>query len=101
MLPEDVTVVAAQCAFVYVRQSEVKCELSFGERFLDSSMEDSLALPVFTPMNFWRCAYKNEALAQCSQNFSCYRQFVALLDRVRGFGDQSICIATSCDTCWR
>ena len=56
---------------MYVRQSQVKCELSFGEKFLDSSTEDSLALPVFTPMSFWRCAYKNEALAQCNQNFSC------------------------------
>ena len=29
-----------------------KCELSFGEKLFDSSMEDSPALPVFTPMNF-------------------------------------------------
>ena len=47
------------------------CEPSFGEKFLDRSMKDSAALPVFTTMNFWRCAYKNEALVQCNQNFSC------------------------------
>ena len=48
-----------------------KFEFSFCEKFLDSSMEDSVALPVFTPMNFWRCVCKNEALVQCNQNFSC------------------------------
>ena len=40
-------------------------------RFLDTFTEDAPALPVCTPMEFWRCAYKNEALVQCSENFSC------------------------------
>ena len=69
VLPEDIT--ASQCSVPLGMFDSRKCEFSFGEKFLDSSMEDSVALPVFTPMNFWRCAYKNEALVQCNQNFSC------------------------------
>ena len=77
VLPEDTT--ASPRSVPLGMFDSRKCEFSFGEKFLDTSMEDSLALPVFTPRNFWRCAYQHEALV-----------LVALLDRVRGFGDQSI-----------
>ena len=69
VLPEDLT--APRSVPLGMLDSR-KCEFTFGDKFLGSSMEDSVALPVFTPMNFWRCAYKNEALVQCNQNFSCF-----------------------------
>ena len=52
-----------------------KCEFSFGEKFFDTSMEDSPALLVYTPMNFWRCANKNGALVQCNEYVSCFESF--------------------------
>ena len=69
VLPEDI--IASPRSVPLGMFDSRKFEFSFGEKFLDSSMEDSVALPVFTPMNFWRCVFKNEALVQCNQNFSC------------------------------
>ena len=69
VFPEDIT--ASPRSVPLGMFDSRKCELSFGEKCLDTSTEDSLALPVFTPRNFWRCAYQNEALVPCNHNFSC------------------------------
>ena len=69
VLPEEITA-SPRSVPLGVFDSR-KCKFSFGEKFLDTSVEDSLALPVFTPRNFWRCAYQNEVLVQCNHNFSC------------------------------
>ena len=49
LLPEDIT--ASPRSVPLGRFDSRKCEFSFGEKFLHSSIEDSPALPVFTPMN--------------------------------------------------
>ena len=69
VLPEDIT--ASPRSVPLGMFDSRKCKFSFREKFLDSSMEDSVALPVFTPMNFWRCAHETEALVQRNQNSSC------------------------------
>ena len=70
VLPEDIT--APPRSVPLGMLDSRKCKFTFGDKLLGSSVEDSVALPVFTPMNFWRCAYKNEALVQRNQNFSCF-----------------------------
>ena len=60
VLPEDIT--ASPRSVPLGMLDSRKCKFTFGDKFVGSSMEDSVALPVFTPMNFWRCACKNEAL---------------------------------------
>ena len=63
VLPEDIT--ASPRSVPLGMFDSRTCEFSFGEKFLDSAMEDSPALPVFIPVSVWRCACKNEALVQC------------------------------------
>ena len=82
VLSEDITESPRSAPLLCTSDSR-ECEFSFGEKFFDSSMKDSPLLPVYTPMNFWQCAYKNEAVVQCNENLFLFpQQCLALRDRV-------------------